>query len=218
MVLSQLFFFISKVYFDSRSISYESGVRHNSLLLQNDNSDVVKIEAKELTKSRYADFECSMPIVIKNVFDIDNEEWTEVLLERLGDLNVEFDVRRSSDGFVETFEGTLADFVSSLLEESSHEESWYLMSETCLNEDKELSVPLQLPERLFGKDIFQYFPKIIRPRSALIIGGEGARSFLHADPYEWTGWNYLFEGRKLCTYGILQRSCTKRKHFHSFYS
>jgi len=188
----QLFLFISKLYYDSRS--------QQSLILKNDNSYVVKVDASELTRSEFAEFECSRPIVIKNVFDIDNEEWTESLLERLGDMNVEFDIRRSSDGFVETFEGTLADFVSSLLEESCHEESWYLMSETCLNEDKELSAPLKLPERLFNKDIFQSFPKLIRPRSALIIGGEGARSFLHADPYEWTGWNYLFEGRKLCTY------------------
>lgn len=38
------------------------------------------------------------------------------------------------------------------------------------------------------------------PKKALIIGGVGSRSFLHADPYEWTGWNYCFEGAKLWTF------------------
>jgi hypothetical protein len=46
--------------------------------------------------------------------------------------------------------------------------------------------------------MFKFFPEAIKPKSALIIGGVGARSFLHADPYAWTGWNYLIEGRKLC--------------------
>lgn len=32
------------------------------------------------------------------------------------------------------------------------------------------------------------------------MGGAGARSSLHADPMEWTGWNYLLEGSKLWTF------------------
>jgi hypothetical protein len=32
------------------------------------------------------------------------------------------------------------------------------------------------------------------------VGGAGARSFLHADPYEWVGWNLLFEGCKVWTF------------------
>ncbi|CAM9733218.1 unnamed protein product [Discosporangium mesarthrocarpum] len=34
----------------------------------------------------------------------------------------------------------------------------------------------------------------------VIVGGLGARSFLHSDPMEWMGWNILIEGRKLWTF------------------
>eukprot|EP01041_Mallomonas_annulata_P011625 gene11625-24347_t len=161
----------------------------------------LRVDAKLLSKIEFqANFECSWPVVITNVFDVDNELWTEQLLERFGERDVQFDIRRSSDGFVETFEATLRDFIGSILDDSTHDESWYLMDEDMLQEDEFLNAKLKLPERLFGIDIFQYFPEDIRPRTALIIGGEGARSFLHADPYEWTGWNYLLEGRKLWTF------------------
>jgi len=51
---------------------------------------------------------------------------------------------------------------------------------------------LKLPTEIFGTDYFQHFPSAIRPQCALVVGGCGSRSFLHADPYEWTGYNYLF--------------------------
>lgn len=79
-------------------------------------------------------------------------------------------------------------------------ESMYLMSEDILAKDPQLSEAFEHPNHLFGNDIFDFLPNLIRPRQALIIGGMGSRSFLHADPYEWTGWNFLVEGRKLCEY------------------
>lgn len=68
-----------------------------------------------------------------------------------------------------------------------------------MKRDGNLVKPFQHPTHLFGEDFFEYFPSAIRPLQALIIGGRGSRSFLHADPYEWNGWNYLVEGKKICT-------------------
>lgn len=104
---------------------------------------------------------------------------------------------------VETYEADFVDFVDSLYDNSDHYDNIYLMSEFLLKEKvestgKALENDFILNEKLFEKNLFDYFPASIRPRAALIVGGVGARSFLHADPYEWTGWNYLLEGRKLC--------------------
>jgi len=60
---------------------------------------------------------------------------------------------------------------------------------------------LELPRNLFPDgDWFDLFPSAVRPKKpCLIMGGAGARSSLHCDPMEWTGWNYLVEGSKLWT-------------------
>jgi hypothetical protein len=54
--------------------------------------------------------------------------------------------------------------------------------------DKRLTEWLEMPSRLFEPDQFDLFPSSIAPRKlCVVMGGTGARSFLHADPYEWTG-------------------------------
>jgi hypothetical protein len=139
--------------------------------------------------------------VIRNAFKIDNEEWTSNLMALNSDAAVEYDVRFAETGDIESYECTLEEFVGGLFEGSAHEESMYLMNEDLLNESEENGVllnDLKLPRHIFGEDLFTHFPDKIRPKLALIIGGVGARSFLHGDPYEWMGWNYLFEGEKLC--------------------
>jgi len=158
----------------------------------------LKIDSSYITKTEFdSNFATNSPVILTNVFDFNNELWTEELINLLGDYEINFDIRKSYDAEVESFQGTLRDYVAALLDESNHDESWYMMDESILESESSLS-KITLPKRLFGFDWFQYFPSKIRPKTALIIGGEGARSFLHADPYEWTGWNYLLEGRKLC--------------------
>ena len=109
---------------------------------------------------------------------------------------------RVASVLVETYECTLNEYLAALVEGSNHIDSMYFMSEEILQHEEARSLlgQLELPEELFGKDLFKSFPLSIRPHSALIIGGAGSRSFLHADPYEWTGWNYCFEGEKLWTF------------------
>lgn len=89
-----------------------------------------------------------------------------------------------------------------------------------------------LPEKYFGRDIFDRFPEPVRPMgSCLIMGGEGSRSTLHADPYEWMGWNLCLEGvhcvikarflfcyapcRQPGLYSVLRVSRTERRKIHT---
>ena len=119
---------------------------------------------------------------------------------RIYDETIEFDIRGNLGGEVEQYESTMADFVAAMIE-SRHGASFYYMDESIMSKcAPDLESELELPQSLFGKNYFEYFPSLIRPRSALIMGGFGSRSFLHADPYEWIGTNYLFEGRKLWTF------------------
>ena len=84
------------------------------------------------------------------------------------------------------------------------------VADKCLIEHNIFNLPSEISELIivigylgeqiqnyFGENYFKYFPSTIQPKTALIIGGVGSRSFLHADPYEWMGWNYLLEGKKL---------------------
>ena len=158
-----------------------------------------RIDARSLTKETFQKyFDGKYPVILTNIFDVENEEWTKELLGALGDKEIEYDVRCSSDGSIESYEATLNDFVSSLSDNSDHDENMYLMNEDLLRNETRLLDFLKGSIPLFGEDLFDHFPKKIRPYQALIIGGVGARSFLHCDPYEWMGINYLFEGRKLC--------------------
>ena len=64
-----------------------------------------------------------------------------------------------------------------------------------------LSDLLSKAQDLLGTDEFELFPPSTMPQNlCAIIGGVGARSFLHSDPMEWMGWNVLLEGRKLWTF------------------
>ncbi|XP_074654452.1 bifunctional arginine demethylase and lysyl-hydroxylase JMJD6-like [Tubulanus polymorphus] len=46
-------------------------------------------------------------------------------------------------------------------------------------------------------DYFELFPKDIRPWNAMLLWGTAfSRSSLHIDPYNWTGTNAVFKGRK----------------------
>ena len=120
-----------------------------------------------------------------------DEEWTDRLWNELGREPVEYQVKKSGPkrGGVRLYESAFEDFVTSLPTESSHASAWYLLTETLLDKAKPpLRETHRLKEALFEADLFGLFPPAIRPKDrCLIVGGVGARSFLHADPYEWTG-------------------------------
>lgn len=160
-----------------------------------------RIDASKLTKEAFRElYEGEVPIVLTNVFPrLDSDAWSEQMVNLLGEETIEYD-SRNLNGEIESYESTLSEFLEALGENSDHEDSMYLMNEDILPEGSELCEALRIPESLFGSDIFQHFPSPIRPKSALIIGGSGSRSFLHADPFEWVGWNYLMEGTKVWTF------------------
>eukprot|EP01039_Chlorochromonas_danica_P003680 gene3680-4027_t len=138
------------------------------------------------------------PLLVKGCFAVDNEKWCHKMVGALREEAIQYDSRSSSSGKIDTFECSFEEFIASLSGNSDHEESMYFMSEAVLQTKcADLLQPLQLPLDIFEDNLFSLFPENIRPKNALIIGGSGARSFMHRDPYDWTGWNYLFEGRKL---------------------
>jgi len=182
----------------------------------------IRIDASTLTRESFeALYDAKMPVIITNAVTCSSalrkqqtrrtcrnwrELWTVKLQEDYGSHIINYDARVTSDdglsSHIDTFEATLGEFIQSLAENSDHDDSIYMMDEYILNRGHNSTNPMKLHllTELFGDDLFQYFPERIRPKEALIVGGVGARSFLHVDPFEWTGWNYLLEGRKLWTF------------------
>jgi hypothetical protein len=141
-----------------------------------------------------------IPTILRNAFLWDRDEWTQSLVENFKNDLVDYDVRDNDSGELLTFEAVFSEFLATVSDNSDHFNSIYLMNEEILQRLPKSREQFTLNSTIFDKDLFQHFPPLIRPRTALIIGGQGSRSFLHADPYEWTGWNYLVEGRKLCSF------------------
>lgn len=134
-----------------------------------------------------------------------DEEFSDRFFDAFADVECAYQVKANGRGAKpRIYEGPLAEVVGGMMAQSHHDEAWYLLSEDLLDtaSDAALRSPLVLPPALFGaSDWFDLFPVAVRPKkSCVILGGPGARSFLHVDPYEWTGVNYLFEGRKLWTF------------------
>jgi hypothetical protein len=124
------------------------------------------------------------------------ENWIQNAISKLKNQEISYD-NRVLNSFgrkdeVTSYECQFHEFLE-IINESDFDDSIYFMSETIL---ESIQSTLTLKENIFEPDLFQYFPNMIQPKLALVIGGEGARSFLHRDPYDWSGWNYLFEGRK----------------------
>jgi hypothetical protein len=160
----------------------------------------VKIARDELQTGDEKPLYENYPVVIKNAFHMNNEAWANDLVDELGELDIEYDVRDSESGEIESYEASFVEFLESLPESSDHYENAYMMNENIMNNNPAIRKPFKSIKTLSGSDLFDCFPNVIRPKSALIAGGVGSRSFLHADPYEWMGWNYLVEGRKLWTF------------------
>ena len=146
---------------------------------------------------------CELPQLLTGVFTgLDTEAFCERLVDDLAEEYIRYQIRDAKDGYTELYDAPLIEFIEGLQEESSLDRSWYLLTEDLLETHApDLQSQLQLPEDSFGADLFALFPTPVRPkRGCLIIGGTGSRSFLHADPYEWLGWNVLMEGTKLWTF------------------
>ena len=166
-----------------------------------------QVDARSLTKCKFQElYDGKIPVVLTHAFncEIDNEAWVASLLKSKLKQRIEYDARHVvsvGTDVIDTYEAEFGEFEKSLYTKNDHYDNVYLMDENILNENMNPTPKqFQLNESIFGPDLFQFFPIEIRPKSALIMGGCGARSFLHADPFDWSGWNYLLRGRKLCKY------------------
>ena len=141
------------------------------------------------------------PTVIRGLFtEINHNSWISNIGSTMGSKSIEYQSQISDPkSECKMYKCKLREYLGIYENNSDHYDALYFMDEKILNQDPNLSSTFTLPERLFQKNFFKLFPRKIRPKSALIIGGKGARSFLHIDPYDWIGTNYLLQGRKLCT-------------------
>jgi len=174
---------------------------------------VPRLDARTLASQQALDdLIMAGPCLLTHAFDKDpgtrkmsDEAFSDSFFKDFQDVEVMVQIKKNARGSRPQFyTGTLAEILDGMMEKSTHEEAWYLLSENLLDNalDCKMKEPLVLPSSLFGGfDYFDLFPPKVRPKKhCLILGGTGGRSFLHADPFEWTGLNYLMEGQKLWTF------------------
>ena len=147
------------------------------------------------------DHAAAEPAVLRDVWahgDSGREDWCEAVVAQLTATEVEYQVQTGagSELFTARFERFLEDVF-----ESTSGESAFLFDENVMTQLPHLRGELALPDRYFGTNLFDEFPLDLRPKdSCLIVGGEGAHSTLHVDPFDWFGTNYCLEGSKLWTF------------------
>ncbi len=163
------------------------------------------------------------PVLIENLLSqLSCEEICDSLVTNLGDMTVDVQ-RKQSDGVgnsqkvtTNIYQCTLNEALN-LMMQSQHNDSFFCFSEGLLDEDTNSSIlhlkqlMTNAKEKMFENDgsngnddngtrrndIFDYFPKDIKPSDCVIIAGEGATSTLHRDPFSWTGTSFCLEGTKV---------------------
>lgn len=147
----------------------------------------------------------SGPLVITDLQDSMLEEGGDALptlIANHGDTGVEYEIHELASGMVDTYAATLHEALSEMCD-SSHAESKFMMAEGLVPWDLELSCRAAVETVLCKEDegdLFELMPQGVKPSCCLLAGGDGARSNLHADPFEWVGWNVLLQGEKLWTF------------------
>ncbi|EKX49289.1 hypothetical protein GUITHDRAFT_162130 [Guillardia theta CCMP2712] len=141
------------------------------------------------------------PVLLKNAIAMRQEEresWCEELVGEMAGSEIEF--QRRCKGSTSLEYESFEDFID-IVFDSKHDDYYFLFDESLLEDKESLRKRISLRQDFFPGNLFELFPKSIRPKdSCLVIGGVGSRSTLHADPYDWMGWNFCLEGSKLWTF------------------
>ena len=141
----------------------------------------------------------------------------------------------------EIFEYSLVEALG-LMMESTHDDSFFCFSEGLMddniesvdmesgeNEEAVLGMKdikkifTSTRENLFGYhndssdkqksgNVFDHFPKDVRPSDCVVIAGEGATSTLHRDPFSWTGTSLCLEGTKIWRFIAPPGAMGQQKH------
>ncbi|ESP03517.1 hypothetical protein LOTGIDRAFT_237632 [Lottia gigantea] len=137
------------------------------------------------------------PVVITDVIsDWPARQWTsDYFIQNYGEARV---VMKAVHGSLDDAKGLalpLNLFIKHLNHSTTH--TWtYLEDELFIPRRPHLSQ--QVPRNLYTEeDFFRMFPKEIRPWDCMFLWGTAhSRSFLHIDPYNWTGTNAVLKGHK----------------------
>lgn len=180
--------------------------------------DVARLPAAELTAATFADYEAlRRPFVVHGGIDHwKARNWTMAsVVEQFGSTKVAFSQQLPSDEH-KAYEGPLSSFNTALPGSTHHRALYSLDEDMAYSNARVLD---SLGEVLLGatadttqfegataprrqpmatSNAFRWLPPELRfSDRALMFGGAGARSSLHADMTNWTGWNALFAGTKL---------------------
>lgn len=158
---------------------------------------VPSLSAELLTRDSLRNHLQAGPIIVQGLFEAEDLSHASCLLfERTRSSQVQR--QRNSGGDVSLSDVSLHELCESAY--ASHHDDWVMLFDELLISQQvpQLEDNLRLDHEAFEDDWFHHFPARLQPsKSCLVIGGEGARSTLHADPFEWVGTNIALEGAKL---------------------
>ncbi len=175
--------------------------------------DVARFPAAELTAAQFAGLEAQRrPFIVQGGIDHwKARNWSMAsVVEQFGTTKVKFS-QQVARGEYKTYEGPLSSF-NTALPGSTHHRALYSLDEDLAYANARVldsigEVLLGVTDTPNGdvaarqsmatSNAFRWLPPELRfSDRALMFGGTGARSSLHADMTNWTGWNALFTGTK----------------------
>ena len=139
------------------------------------------------------------PRIVKGVLDATQcEHFADALLRNAKEHKVI--VQTQYDDATSEESTTLDKFCRSHVFDSSHDGAKLIFDEDLLDDcAPEVAAGVRAAVDTLFKDEswFDWFPDFAKPRDCAVLAGQGARSTLHRDPFEWTGLNTCLEGSKL---------------------
>jgi len=164
------------------------------------------VDADGLSRQQLEELAGQGPVLLAGALgDLDTQRWCRELRRATGRMPVVCKQQAAGPADNVAWEAALDEFLDEEVPESRHGAPRYLFEEDLLltAAAREAGLPdrVRPPERLLGRDWFGYFPEALRPSPCCLVGaGEGARSTLHRDPFEWTGTSLCVQGSKLWTF------------------